>query len=62
MQGRLVADGTPDQVAQDPQVLKHYLGMDFKTQAQADAQFDAQAKAKAETGVQTPTSAGDRHA
>lgn len=66
MQGRLVADGTPDQVAQDPQVLKHYLGMDFKTQAQADAQFDAQAeakaKAKAETSVQTPSSAGDRHA
>ena len=48
MQGRLVADGTPDQVAQDPQVLKHYLGLDFKTQAEA--------------GVQTPSSAGDRHA
>jgi hypothetical protein len=61
-----VADGTPDQVAQDPQVLKHYLGMDFKTQAQADAQFDAQAEAKAqakaEASVQTPSSAGGRHA
>ncbi len=64
MQGRLVADGTPNQVAQDPQVLKHYLGMDFKTQAQADAQADAQfnAQAKAEASVQTPSSAGGRHA
>jgi branched-chain amino acid transport system ATP-binding protein len=64
MQGRLVADDTPNQVAQDPQVLKHYLGMDFKTQAQADAQADAQfnAQAKAEASVQTPSSAGGRHA
>ncbi len=31
MQGRLVADGSPERVAQDPHVLKHYLGMDFKT-------------------------------
>ena len=37
MQGRLVADGTPENVAQDPQVLKHYLGMDFKTPPRADA-------------------------
>jgi branched-chain amino acid transport system ATP-binding protein len=31
MQGRLVADGLPEAVARDPQVLQHYLGMDFKT-------------------------------
>ena len=37
MQGRLVADGTPESVAQDPQVLKHYLGTDFKTPPRADA-------------------------
>lgn len=30
MQGRLVADGLPEAVARDPQVLQHYLGMDFK--------------------------------
>ena len=29
MQGRLVADGTPEQVAQDPRVLQDYLGQDF---------------------------------
>ena len=33
MQGRLVADGLPEAVARDPQVLQHYLGMDFKTHA-----------------------------
>jgi branched-chain amino acid transport system ATP-binding protein len=30
MQGRLVADGTPEQVAQDPQVRQNYLGSDFE--------------------------------
>jgi branched-chain amino acid transport system ATP-binding protein len=29
MQGRLVADGRPEQVAQDPRVRQHYLGQDF---------------------------------
>ncbi len=29
MQGRLVADGTPEAVARDPQVRERYLGQDF---------------------------------
>jgi branched-chain amino acid transport system ATP-binding protein len=33
MQGRLVADGLPDVVAQDPQVRERYLGMDFDLNA-----------------------------
>lgn len=33
MQGRLVADGLPEMVARDPQVLQHYLGVDFKAPA-----------------------------
>jgi branched-chain amino acid transport system ATP-binding protein len=33
MQGRLVADGLPEVVAQDPQVRKRYLGMDFDLNA-----------------------------
>jgi len=30
MQGRLVADGPPEQVAQNPQVRQNYLGSDFE--------------------------------
>ena len=33
MQGRLVADDLPEAVAQDPQVLQHYLGLGFTTAA-----------------------------
>jgi len=33
MQGRLVADGLPERVAQDPRVREHYLGMDFDLNA-----------------------------
>jgi branched-chain amino acid transport system ATP-binding protein len=33
MQGRLVADGAPEVVAQDPQVRERYLGMDFDLNA-----------------------------
>jgi branched-chain amino acid transport system ATP-binding protein len=39
MQGRLVADGAPEVVAQDPHVLQHYLGADFKTHAHRQAQI-----------------------
>jgi branched-chain amino acid transport system ATP-binding protein len=33
MQGRLVAVGLPEAVAQDPQVRERYLGMDFDLNA-----------------------------
>jgi branched-chain amino acid transport system ATP-binding protein len=46
MQGRLVADGAPEVVAQDPQVRKRYLGMDFDLNAnvkpEAKGLLDAQ--------------------
>ena len=46
MQGRLVADGLPEVVAQDPQVRERYLGMDFDLNANvkpdAKGQRDAQ--------------------
>ncbi len=43
MQGRLVADGPPDVVAQDPQVRERYLGLDFDLNAKVkpDAKLDA---------------------
>ena len=37
MQGRLVADGTPEAVAQDPQVRERYLGQDFDAKGLLDA-------------------------
>ena len=37
MQGRLVADGTPEAVAQDPQVRARYLGQDFDAKGLLDA-------------------------
>ena len=37
MQGRLVADGAPEAVAQDPQVRERYLGLDFEMKGLPDA-------------------------
>ena len=37
MQGRLVADGTPEAVAHDPQVRERYLGQDFDAKGLLDA-------------------------
>jgi branched-chain amino acid transport system ATP-binding protein len=37
MQGRLVADGLPEVVAQDPQVRERYLGIDFDMKGLLDA-------------------------
>ena len=37
MQGRLVADGTPEAVALDPQVRERYLGQDFDAKGLLDA-------------------------
>lgn len=37
MQGRLVADGLPEAVAQDPQVRERYLGLDFDLKGLHDA-------------------------
>jgi branched-chain amino acid transport system ATP-binding protein len=38
MQGRLVADGAPEAVAQDLQVRERYLGMDFDMKGLFSAQ------------------------
>jgi branched-chain amino acid transport system ATP-binding protein len=37
VQGRLVADGAPEVVAQDPQVRERYLGMDFDLNANVNS-------------------------
>jgi len=37
MQGRLVADGAPEVVAQDPQVRERYLGRDFELHGNVNA-------------------------
>jgi branched-chain amino acid transport system ATP-binding protein len=44
MQGRLVADGLPEAVAQDPQVRERYLGLDFDLAANVNANVNADAK------------------
>jgi branched-chain amino acid transport system ATP-binding protein len=41
MQGRLVANGTPEAVAQDPQVRERYLGRDFDMQIGMKGRRDA---------------------
>lgn len=41
MQGRLVADGTPEAVAHDPQVRERYLGQDFDAQLFKEGGSDA---------------------
>ena len=44
MQGRLVADGLPEAVAQDPQVRERYLGLDFDLDANVNANVNPDAK------------------
>ena len=41
MQGRLVADGSPEAVARDPQVRERYLGQDFDAQRLQEDRSDA---------------------
>ena len=41
MQGRLVADGTPEAVAHDPQVRERYLGQDFDARLFTEGRPDA---------------------
>jgi len=46
MQGRLVADGLPEVVAQDPQVRERYLGMDFDLNANVKPDAKGQPNAR----------------
>jgi branched-chain amino acid transport system ATP-binding protein len=41
MQGRLVADGLPEAVAQDAQVRERYLGLDFDLNTKVSAKLNA---------------------
>lgn len=46
MQGRLVADGLPEVVAQDPQVRERYLGLDFDLNANVKPDVKGQRDAR----------------
>jgi branched-chain amino acid transport system ATP-binding protein len=44
IQGRLVADGLPEAVAQDAQVRERYLGLDFDLNTKVSAKLNANVK------------------